>query len=378
MNPNTWTLPVFRHRRDADITKHFYRLSPVLVRDTGPDQNPWQVTIRQNMFSMSTADAELFRTRQQLEQEGWTLSGNVFTRDGAVMLPLYEAKMVHQFDHRFGTYDGQTVAQARQGKLPETSAAQHSDPTFAVLPKFWIPEADLNDRLGESWRQRWLLGWRDITGSENSRTVISAIIPRVGAADSYSVLLPAVKSGWLLQATLCSFVVDFATRQKIGGKHLRAHVFKQLPLLPPAKFQASYAWAGGKLETWIRARVLELSYTAWDLQWFARDLDWSGPPFRWHEHRRQLLRCELDAAFFHLYGSSRDDAAYILDSFWVIRERDQQAYGEYRTKRVILEIFDAIQHATAVGIPYQTLLDPPPADPRVAHPALPPSGAALA
>ena len=58
-------------------------------------------------------------------------------------------------------------------------------------------------------------------------------------------------------------------------------------------------------------RVIELSYTAWDLEAFASDCGYSCSPFRWDESRRFLLRCELDAAFFHLYGIARDDVDYI-------------------------------------------------------------------
>jgi hypothetical protein len=129
---------------------------------------------------------------------------------------------------------------------------------------------------------------------------------------------------------------------------------------------------------------------------FARDCGYAGPPFRWDEERRCLLRAELDAAFFHLYlGSSevgnreigdtafgdlsptpylpsfptpRDAVAYILDTFPIVRRKDIAQHGEYRTKRVILEIYDAMAEAIRTGQPYQTRLDPPPADPRVAHP----------
>jgi hypothetical protein len=80
-----------------------------------------------------------------------------------------------------------------------------------------------------------------------------------------------------------------------------------------------------------------------------------------------LIRCELDALYFQLYGISRDDASYILDSFPIVHRKDEQQYGEHRTKRVILEIYDAMAEAERAGIPYQTRLDPPPADPRVAH-----------
>jgi hypothetical protein len=101
---------------------------------------------------------------------------------------------------------------------------------------------------------------------------------------------------------------------------------------------------------------------------FAHDVDYSGPPFRWDPERRFLLRCEIDAAFFHLYGISRDDAAYILDTFPIVKKSDEKAHGEYRTQRVILEIYDAMADAARTGKPYQTRLDPPPADARVAHP----------
>jgi hypothetical protein len=111
-----------------------------------------------------------------------------------------------------------------------------------------------------------------------------------------------------------------------------------------------------------------LTYIAWDLEPFARDVGYDGPPFRWEPGRRSLLRAELDAAFFHLYSISHGDADYILDSFPIVRKNDEKAYGEYRTKRVILEIYDAMAEATRTGKPYQTRLDPPPADWSVAHP----------
>ena len=118
---------------------------------------------------------------------------------------------------------------------------------------------------------------------------------------------------------------------------------------------------------WILPRVLELTYTAWDLQPFARDCGYDGPPFRWDEARRFLLRCELDAAYFHLYGIARDDVDYIMETFPIVKRKDVATHGEFRTKRVILEIYDAMAAAMQGGPPYQTRLDPPPADARVAH-----------
>src|SRR5690606_29720783 len=118
---------------------------------------------------------------------------------------------------------------------------------------------------------------------------------------------------------------------------------------------------------WVSTRVLELTYTSWDLEPFARDLGYRGTPFRWDNERRFQLRCALDAAFFHLYGVSRDDVDYVLETFPIVRKNDEKAYGEYRTKRVILEIYDALAKAAQTGKPYRTPLDPLPAVPGASH-----------
>jgi hypothetical protein len=90
---------------------------------------------------------------------------------------------------------------------------------------------------------------------------------------------------------------------------------------------------------WIKPRVLELVYTSHSLEPFARDLGYTGKPFAWEPERRFALRCELDAAFFHLYGIGADDADYILETFPIVKRHDEAEFGEYRTKRVILERF---------------------------------------
>jgi hypothetical protein len=104
----------------------------------------------------------------------------------------------------------------------------------------------------------------------------------------------------------------------------------------------------------------------------------------WDEQRRFFMRCELDALYFHLYQINRDDVDYILETFPIVRRKDEAAHGEYLTKRVILEMYDQMaalptMHAPAPkdeSAPYavpdvsqwQTWLKPPPADERVAHP----------
>jgi len=312
----------------------------------------------QGIFNMAS-DSGLFRTRNQLEQDGWTLRGNDFIRGSERMLPLYEAKMIHHFDHRLGTYEGQTEAQANMGTLPRLTPKQHDDPDRVLLPRYWLDETAVNERLARrGWDKGWLFGWRDIARSTDERTVICSVLPQTATGDT---LLLAFTNGpaALLQANLSTFALDYCARQKATGTHLKYFVFKQLPALPPRAYDEPMLWLGGATPaTWIRERVLELTFTAFDIEPFAADLRDDGPPFRWDEERRFAIRAELDAAFFHLYDIERDDVGYIMDSFVAFQHNDAARFN--RTKELILQVYDAMTEAARTGMSYQTILEPPP------------------
>ena len=371
INPNTRTCPIFRTHRDAEITKAIYRRVPVLQRDDVADaENPWLIGLGRTLHMGD--DAKLFRTREQLESDGARLEGNIFMLGALRMVPLYEGKMIYQFDHRYGDH-ADTATAEREHRLPEVATARLADSSYVPMPYYWVSEKEVETRLQRrGWTCGWLMGWRDVTDARASlRTVIAAAIPRTGTSDKLPLILPRQKPAELLWA-LSSFVLDYCARQKLGGVSLKQFVFKQLPIPLPDVFEAQAAWdARTTISNWLRSRVLELTYSGWDLEPFARDVGYNGPPFRWDPVRRFLLRAELDAAFFRLYGLSRDDTDYILDTFPIVRKNDEKAYGEYRTKRVILEIYDAMAEAVRTGQPYATILDPVPADTRVAHPPRP-------
>jgi len=369
LNPNTRTAPIFRSRREAELTKHIYRRVPVLIEEAkAAAGNPWQVQFMA-MLHMAN-DSYLFRTRDQLEGDGFRLEGNVFVRGTERWLPLYEAKMVHQFEHRFGDYSMQPAG-SKDTQLPEVPLDRLADPDYRVLPRYWVPETEVEGRLkAKGWDRGWLLGWRDITNATNERTVIAAVIPRVGVGNKFPLIVVGEhESAALLVSLLNSIPLDYCARQKVAGTTLNFFIMMQLPVLPPAAFRHACPWSPAEtLSDWIRPRVLELTYTAWDLEAFARDLGYHGPPFRYDPERRARLRAELDACFFHLYLGTPEEwereaapelralfptpraaVEYILEQFPIVRRRDEERFGEYRTKRMILEIYDQMLEAMRSG-----------------------------
>ncbi|GAK52086.1 putative type II DNA modification enzyme [Candidatus Moduliflexus flocculans] len=372
LNPNTRTCPIFRSKRDAELTKAIYQRVPILLKEGETEENPWRIRFLR-MFDISN-DSHLFQTCEQLETAGWNLKGNSFIRENESYFPLYEAKMVHQFNHRFASVEVDTSRQFRQGQPKESSLDNLKDPYFSAEPHYWVKEADVKGQLPEQFHTNWLIGFERITATTNERTFISCILPAAGHSDSIFLVLISklIDNTPILVSNMNAFCFDYVTRQKLGGLNLNFFLVRQLPILEPSFYNQACNWYPcSKLQDWLIPRVLELTYTAWDLEAFAKDCGYDGPPFRWDEERRFLLRCELDAAYFHLYGIARDDAAYILDTFPIVKRKDEAKYGEYRTKREILDIYDAMRHAQHANIPYHTRLDPPPADPRVAHPAIP-------
>ncbi len=373
LNPNTKTCPIFRTRADAELTRKIYERVPVLVNEaTG--ENPWGISFLR-MFDMSN-DSHLFRTRDWLEERGFRLSGNRFVKGDDVYLPLYEAKMIHQYDHRYGTFEG--VTNRDNVQIPTPSSAQHEDPTYAPLPWYWVASENIEASAG------WLRGFRKTARATDERTAILSPLPLAAVGDK----LPLLKGGCNLPlaANFNSLVFDYCARQKLGGTDLTHFYVKQFPALPPSAYSRdAIAFAS--------TSVLELTCTAWDVQPFLDDVwreanaelraaierqwcenrettgghtydppEWYTPPedrcplppFKWNDERRARLRAELDAYYAKLYGLDERDLRYILDpadvygpdfpgeTFRVLKEKEIARYGEYRTRRLVLEAWERL------------------------------------
>jgi hypothetical protein len=364
LNPNTKTCPTFRSRRDADINLAIYRRTGVLWNETEANGNPWELSFMR-MFDM-TNDANLFWSISALESAAAKRIGVSYVTQESIFLPLTEAKMTQPFNHRAADVVESETALQRKAQPAALVDAELENPHRFSVPLRWINSIECKATIST---HGWLMGFTNVTSPTNERTLLPSIVPYSGAGNSLPIVLAGQTASrqMCLYSAMASFVFDYFVRQKLGGVNLNFFLVKQFPCFAPAYFATKTAFGVETLDTWIYGRSLELAYTAWDLEPLARDIGYQGAPFTWNIERRFLLRCELDAAFFHLYGLPRGDVDHVMDTFPIVRKHDEKAHGEYRTKRQILEIYDDMAQAIGSGVPYQTLLDPPPADPLQAH-----------
>ncbi len=277
-------------------------------------------------------ESDLFLTQAQLDGAGAELDGNVWRKGSEAWLPLYEAKMVHQSTHRWGDYALQPEGRTHV-ELPDVPKELLAHPTYVVQPRYWVTEANVLDRLPRP--ATWLLGFRDITGVEKSRTMIATVMPLVAAGHNLPLVWTATspRQTVALLATLDSYVLDYAGAREVGGTHMTFFVVKQLPIPTPTSLDEPAPWSPGEtITSWMTSRVLELTYTAIDLAGFAADLGYGGPPFRWNPEHRRHLRAELDAACFHIYGLERPEVEYVMETFPIIRRREEATYGRVSDK----------------------------------------------
>lgn len=179
INPNTLTCPVFRSKTDAELTKKIYRAAPVLIKEGRPDTNPWGIRF-QAMFHMS-GDSNLFRNEDSPER-----------------LPLFEAKMLHHFDHRWATYVDLPVGLETQ----DCTIEQKKDPNFNVRPRYWVEKKEVLARIANvpsKVARAWLAGEGEDLEQAVAEWVAASLVQKALSVapsvldDKASAWLPAVK-----------------------------------------------------------------------------------------------------------------------------------------------------------------------------------------
>lgn len=401
INPNTKTCPVFRSRSDAALTGFLHTRHPVLVAEGVAGGNPWQVDFT-TLFHMS-GDSALFRFYRQIPDRERHFAGSWIIGAETRWAPLFEQNLFHSYDHRFASY-GLKNSTPSETESDYLDTEMHTSQNFVSIPRYWISELNLNSRWEQKGLQRsWSLAFRQSARTVDSRTGIFCILPKVASGHSVhlaEVGLPDARMSCARLAEWNSFIWDYLFRQSLGGNNTSFFILKQVAAVGVTPIKSPSQWSDSTVLDWLLPRVLELTYTAWDLEAFAADCGWSGPPFRWDEERRFLLRCELDAAFFHLYlgpqsewqqqpealtrafPTPRHAASYIMDTFPIVKRKDEARtqetnaagevtkQGRYITKDTILEIYDALAEAQRTGQPYVSKLDPKPGPPVDANGAI--------
>jgi hypothetical protein len=370
INPNTHTLPIFRSKMDAELAKKIYRKVPVLIDESkGEEGNPWGIGFLR-MFDMAN-DSSFFLDSPL-----------------ANSYPLYEAKMLHQYDHRWATYEP-------NGTVRVVTMEEKLDPSFEITPRYWISKkevfnriADIPESIRKAWYSgeehilrkalaasddlelhqlatadniwtkmdalldrrspKWLMGWRDIVRSTDERTVIASVFPRSGVGDTFLLMLPKKIKGnslALLLADQNSLVHDYCARQKVGGIHLKFFTKKQLPVLPLVYYLS-------RSKEFIIERVKELTITSHHMNGWAEEIGFAGELFNFYSSDRALKIAEIDALYARLYGLTREELMFILDpesvmgvgypsqTFPGLKNKEIREYGEYRTMRLVLEAWD--------------------------------------
>jgi len=379
LNPNTKTCPGFRTSIDAQLTLKLYSTNKVLI-DESKNKNDWGAYYIRLVHYGDHADqiSMIFESEQKNRFES-----------------VFEPKMFWQFDHRYSTYENSNYEQIVGGQPSTFSSIEKEDSTKQSIGRYFSTALFKEELFAKypSYNKEWLILWRDVTNSSNERTSIACIIPK-GLA---SVACPGLGfncklNGSLLYTNLNSIVFDYLSRQKVSGLHFNWGLVKQVPVISPNGYSKENSRQ-------IIFRAIELIYTSWDIKAFADDVwieadtdlraaiqqqweankaatgghEWAPPewhddygrtpsevegcplpPFKWDEERRALLKAELDAIYAKLYGLTTEELRYILDpqdvygpdfpgeTFRVLKEKEIRLYGEYRTRRLVLEAWEKL------------------------------------
>lgn len=253
------------------------------------------------MFHM-TNDSDKFKTREELESEGfYPVEGNKLKKGEEEFLPLYVGRMIYQYNHRASSVEInasniQNVANSR-----ETEMQDLVNPEYYPDPQYWVSK----NVISPSLKLKWHFSFRDVSNPTNERSLISAIIPNYPVGNTLPILIPEneidLDNFFIIVQNLIgnfnSFAFDFIARQKMQGQHINWYILEQIPVIPNKLFSTMFG--DNSAREIIHEEVLRLTYTAWDLKDFAKDMGYEGEPFIWDEEDRIHRKARLDALFFY-------------------------------------------------------------------------------
>jgi type I restriction-modification system DNA methylase subunit len=376
-NPITKTSPVFRNYEDYILTKKLYTYGNILINN-----NDSKCDITFQLMFMMNSDSEHFLKINQI---------NTIESYERLFLPLYEGKMISTYNHRFQSIIFNSNNSKRPAQPVEIKFELLQNSSFKSTPLSFVEKLNVDKRVKhKNYPKNWFLGLRNISSPNNEKYLTASILPYSAVGNSITLIHSntCFKSVALISC-LNSIVIEYVIRQKIAGPNINIFYIEQLPL---------ETVISNTFLKKIILSVLELTYTSWDIKAFADDIwkeadtelkeairnqwednkvatgghEWAPPewceldqegcplpPFKWDEERRAILKAELDAIYAKLYGLTTEELRYILDpqdvygpdfpgeTFRVLKEKEIKLYGEYRTRRLVLEAWERLHQSEA-------------------------------
>ena len=347
-SPKSLSILEIRTEQDLGLLTKMYANGVLLGAESA---DGWGIKYAQGDFNM-TSDSKLFIGRDKAEALGFAPDkyGRWVNANGEVLLPLYEGRMVGQFDFSEKGWVSGKGRSAVWRDIPWSD--KKIEPQFLMQLSVFASHS-----IGMAGGVRTC--FMDVTSATNRRTMISAVIPNYPAGNKVP-LLRTNRAPAVLTAALNSTAFDWGIRQRLGGTTLNYFIVEETSLPTPADAAAALASLGARLS------YAGLPFAA---QWAAvREHDVGiRPTWAISLHERLRLRVMVDAVVAALYGLGRDDVAWLLrdcdhpasalgdkafcraldpKGFWRI-DKDQDP--ELRHTVLSLAAFDDLQRAIAAA-----------------------------
>ena len=340
LNPVTKSVPSFASVRDKDQVVELYNRLPIV----GDEHGAWAARYTRG-FDMSVDSAKFH------DLEALVAAGFVPHADGRLVrgrerfVPLYEGKYIHQYDHRFGSFEGigRTDRFGIKAATHTPSTDQKGDPRYHITPRYWVAEQS----AAENALQRRLptaavIAFRDTTNViSNMRTSMAALVPAFAFSNTApNVVIDSKDPREARRRTLIflglmnSIPFDYLLRQKFYGIHFLRSIFIQLAAPTPSDLN-------GIAEDLV-AISHELSHTSTALDAYFDDCAGAASHPKWDTNRRQELRCRVDALLFRAYGIDASVVERILDTFPILRRTEEETWGCFQTRELTLAALEEV------------------------------------
>ena len=266
-------------------------------------------------------------------------------------LPVYEGRMVDLFDHRAKGYRSGRGRAAVWEELPFGQSGK------SIQPQWYIAPSRIPEKTAERV-QRYRIGFCDVASATNVRSLVATIIPpnficghKIPTITFHSqpieVYAPEAAYEWAYPVWTCvanSFVMDFLVRKKVS----LSMTYTILDSLPFPRLTPDHELTRKLLPLGLRLTCTSPEMAGfWDAMaeqgWVDPIAEGSTPPGFTDPELRLDARAQIDAIVAkEIYGLSRDEVDYVLETFRIAKEYDIDKYGDYRTKMLILEHYDAM------------------------------------